>query len=326
MAEISDMIKQLEEKASKYDELISDIGELLSKYTVSATNDSKEEVTQETDIWLEIFENCERWDLEGRGGNWVWKNDLLTEFGKRMHYSSRGTVNSKFNDSAKDYFSTTRHGVKVLVRPKGYNYYNHNESYGVSEVKKTKKRLVNSRKEKRFLDAIVFGKVIDIKPKYPKSKLFTERVQRIISYYEIPLSVANKIARYSEWEMIAQDWCQAEVDGKILPHRYENSNTKNKTNDAFEKILSDKQFFYVFGCNQSSELRGKRTKNKHKPCGLWQVRKSNTKLTGKRQIQGNCKCGRRPRLSVANTKLYFSLEAALLKVEKLNRKEKVNIW
>lgn len=44
MVSVSDMIKQLEVKASKYDELISDLSELLSKYSVEVISKNKLDV------------------------------------------------------------------------------------------------------------------------------------------------------------------------------------------------------------------------------------------------------------------------------------------
>tara|TARA_R100001510_G_scaffold45671_1_gene42404 strand:- start:236 stop:616 length:381 start_codon:yes stop_codon:yes gene_type:complete len=64
MTTISDMIKQLEEKASKYDELISDIGELLSKY--NANSNPKEELEFENANDYQYEYTCSE-SSEGRG-------------------------------------------------------------------------------------------------------------------------------------------------------------------------------------------------------------------------------------------------------------------
>tara|TARA_R100000030_G_scaffold83228_1_gene66156 strand:- start:1557 stop:2174 length:618 start_codon:yes stop_codon:yes gene_type:complete len=57
MTTISDMIKQLEEKASKYDELISDIGELLSKYTVEVNNETTQQIPHKRMKKVDVFED-----------------------------------------------------------------------------------------------------------------------------------------------------------------------------------------------------------------------------------------------------------------------------
>ena len=62
MTKISDMIKQLEEKASKYDELINDIGELLSKY--NANSNPKEELVHVDEKWMEGYEPSKDTEVE----------------------------------------------------------------------------------------------------------------------------------------------------------------------------------------------------------------------------------------------------------------------
>jgi hypothetical protein len=77
--------------------------------------------------------------------------------------------------------------------------------------------------------------------------------------------------------------------------------------------------YYLFQCGKAAEGRGKRTEGKVPPCGAWNIRKSKTRLTSKRQLQGNCKCGRRPRIDPSNTVVYLTRLEALTEADKRNK-------
>ena len=57
MTKISDMIKQLEERASKYDELINEIGELLSKHTAEVNNETTQQIPRKRMKKVDVFED-----------------------------------------------------------------------------------------------------------------------------------------------------------------------------------------------------------------------------------------------------------------------------
>ena len=89
------------------------------------------------------------------------------------------------------------------------------------------------------------------------------------------------------------------------------------TNEKIETI------YYLFQCGKAAEGRGEKTEGKFPPCGRWNVRKSKTKLTNKRQLQANCKCGRRPRIDPSNTTVYFAAHDAYTEAHFRNKEQEV---
>ena len=74
------------------------------------------------------------------------------------------------------------------------------------------------------------------------------------------------------------------------------------------KEAQRRNFYYVFQCAQSTELRGRKFVG---GCGKWNVRKSKIALTKVRQMQGKCKfCDRRPRINPRAVSTYFDATTA----------------
>ena len=90
---------------------------------------------------------------------------------------------------------------------------------------------------------------------------------------------------------------------------------KNKTKPE-NKLALTRNFYYVFQCAQSTELRGRKFVG---GCGKWNVRKSKIALTKVRQMQGNCKsCGRRPRINPRAVSTYFDPVTARIEANARN--------
>ncbi len=212
MTTISDMIKQLEEKASKYDELISDLSELLSKYTVEVDNETTQQIPHS------------------------------------MKFSPR------------------RRMKKVDV-----------------------------------LEYLIKGQTVDIKSKC--GDLYDKRLFKLISYYEIPLKLSKKIAQFSNWESIAQEWCGAEAKGQLIEWVVDNG-------EAEPVVYTPDYYYYEFACAKSSETRGRRKTVKTKvPCGKLNIHKTKRQITDKSNHQGYCKnCGNRVRLNPGNARLLKGVE------------------
>ena len=297
MTSVSDMIKQLEVKASKYDELISDLSELLSKY--NANSNPKEELVHVDEKWMEAFNKCQKWELEDRGENWVWKTDLMKKYGEINHISNRGTLNNRFNKTAKIMFDHTKQGIRNFVRPRGY------EPSKDTEVESENNNIEYQRTipllKVDILDYITEGQIIDIKSKSYESDLLVKRIKKIVSYYEIPLKFAKHIARYSSWEDIAQSYLAHEKQG----HRI----GVWKSSQEFENA-NDYQYEYT--CSESSEGRGSRVHRKtdskgrkrKKPCGQKGIHTTKQPITSVSNHQAYCKkCGNKPRLNPGNVRL-----------------------
>jgi|DEB0MinimDraft_6_1074348.scaffolds.fasta_scaffold00608_5 hypothetical protein len=295
MTAISDIIKQLEEKASKYDELITDLGKLLSKY--NANSNPKEELVHVDEKWMEAFNKCQKWELEGRGENWAWKADLMKKYGEINHISNRGTLNNRFNKTAKIMFDHTKQGRKNFVRPRGYEPSKDTEVE--SETNNIGYERVESYKPMKKVDVLedlIKGQTVDIKSK--RGDLYDERLFKLISYYEIPLKLSKKIAQFSNWEYIAQGWCGAEAKGKLTKWVVDNSEVE-------PVVYAPDNYYYEFTCAKSSETRGRRrTVNTKGPCGKLNIHKTRRQITDKSKHQGRCKnCGNRVRLNSGNVRL-----------------------
>lgn len=85
-------------------------------------------------------------------------------------------------------------------------------------------------------------------------------------------------------------------------------NPIEKKNTLEIKEALTRNFYYVFQCAQSTELRGRKYVG---GCGKWNVRKSKIALIKVRQMQGNCKfCARRPRINPRAVTTFFDADTA----------------
>ena len=120
---------------------------------------------------------------------------------------------------------------------------------------------------------------------------------KLVSYYEIPLKDAKRIATYSNWESIAQKWCDAEAKGELT--RWVISHVETKPT-----ILKDGYYYYQYICEPSNELRGRRKDVKFKSRA---AKPLSIEQKNKLQINRNTKeyvhCGHRSRLNPGNVKL-----------------------
>jgi len=117
MIRLSDVVRQLEEKASLYDDLVSDLQALLNKYKVK--NGLKEVAEEDSKLWMVAYRNSKKVFLE-HGDSWVEKRQLLRNYGQLTNYNSRGSWYRKYIQSGEALFNETRVGVMKFVRPKKY--------------------------------------------------------------------------------------------------------------------------------------------------------------------------------------------------------------